>query len=102
MSAPTATTNVRKVRRSILATTPRQIVNQVGTTIVPATLVGKKGKDMTNKVKGAASLRIELRDGIITVYHGTDGAVLHQVEATDNMWERMFDNMTNALYGVDV
>lgn len=47
---------------------------------------------------GEASILLELKDGIITMYHGTDQRVLHEVEATSGMWEQMFDSITDVLY----
>lgn len=48
---------------------------------------------------GAASIDVQLNDGIITVFHGEDGVVLHEVQAEPGMWEAMFDAMINVLYG---
>jgi hypothetical protein len=48
---------------------------------------------------GSASIEVQLKDGIITVFHGEDGVVLHEVEATEGMWSEMFDAMVTVLYG---
>ena len=48
---------------------------------------------------GSASIDVQLKDGIITVFHGTDGVVLHEVQAEPGMWEAMFDAMIDVLYG---
>ena len=52
--------------------------------------------------KGAASLHIELKDGFITVYHGTDGIVLHRCEVEEGTWERMFDSLIHIIYCSEV
>lgn len=51
---------------------------------------------------GEASILLELKDGIITMYHGTDQTVLHEVEATSGMWEQMFDSITGVLYNTPI
>lgn len=48
--------------------------------------------------KGAASLHIELKDGFITIYHGTDGIALHRCEVEEGTWERMFDSLVHIIY----
>lgn len=40
--------------------------------------------------KGAASIRIELRAGAITVTHGTDGAILSTWTARAGDWDRLW------------
>jgi len=45
---------------------------------------------------GAASIKIELKDGIITVYHGTDGNVLKQFRANENSWDTIWQGILNA------
>lgn len=50
------------------------------------------------KERGEASIRVELKDGVVTVYHGTANAVLHQVHVSEGAWTDMFDAMTNTLY----
>ncbi len=46
--------------------------------------------------RGAASLKIELKDGVITMYHGDDGVILNQWKAFHNDWNFMFDNICNS------
>jgi hypothetical protein len=45
---------------------------------------------------GAASIKIELADGIITVNHGTDGNILKQFRANENSWNLIWQGITNA------
>ena len=52
--------------------------------------------------RGAASIRVELSEGVVTVYHGTDHAVLHRVPVSEGAWSDMFDAMTNTLYNYKV
>lgn len=52
--------------------------------------------------RGAASIRVELSKGVVTVYHGTDHVVLHQVPVSEGAWSDMFDAMTNTLYNYKV
>jgi hypothetical protein len=47
--------------------------------------------------KGAASLRIELRKGTITVNHGTDDIELMRVEVVEGTWDAMFKAIGDAL-----
>lgn len=48
--------------------------------------------------RGAASLRIELRDGGVQVIHGTDGTVLNSFpKVAEGTWSRMFDAIEGAL-----
>lgn len=51
---------------------------------------------------GAASIFVELADGVITVRHGTDDVVLHRVEAHEDMWGDMFSAMCAVLYRTEV
>lgn len=47
---------------------------------------------------GAASLRIELRNGGVQVLHGEDGTVLHSFpEVAEGTWGKMFDAIIGAL-----
>lgn len=48
--------------------------------------------------RGAASIIVELSNGVVTVYHGTANVVLHQVPVSEGAWEEMFGAMTNTLY----
>ena len=45
---------------------------------------------------GAASVKIELSDGIITVYHGTDKVILKQFRANENSWNTIWQGILNA------
>ena len=46
---------------------------------------------MTQVERGEASIKIDLTDGMITVYHGTDGDVLHQVKnARKGSWDKLW------------
>lgn len=48
--------------------------------------------------RGAASLRIELRDGGVQIIHGTDGTVLNTFpKVAEGTWSRMFDAIEGAL-----
>ena len=42
------------------------------------------------KERGAASIFVELRDGVITVKHGTEGATLRQWTANSGDWEQLW------------
>jgi hypothetical protein len=42
---------------------------------------------------GSASLRIELKDGTIYVYHGTDGDLLFSKTAFRGDWAKMFNQI---------
>jgi hypothetical protein len=44
-----------------------------------------------NKEKGQASIKIILSKGIITVKHGTDGAILSQWTAEAGDWDRIWE-----------
>lgn len=49
---------------------------------------------MANIERGAASIRIELADGNITVYHGTDGNILHEVKnAEEGSWKLLWQSI---------
>lgn len=45
---------------------------------------------------GAAAVKIDLSDGIITVYHGTDGNILKQFRANENSWNLIWQGIENA------
>jgi hypothetical protein len=45
---------------------------------------------------GAAAMKIELSEGIITVYHGTCGTVLKQFRANENSWNLIWQGILNA------
>ena len=49
---------------------------------------------MTNL--GEASIRIELKRGIITVYHGTAKCVLERFNANNNSWDEIWKGINNA------
>lgn len=40
--------------------------------------------------RGEASLLIELKDGTITIKHGTDGDTLYESLVTNGTWTKMF------------
>lgn len=42
------------------------------------------------KERGHASIFIEIKDGIITVTHGTDNVVLQKWEAQGNDWDQLW------------
>lgn len=42
---------------------------------------------------GAASVIIDLSDGVITVTHGTDDVVLQQWVAEEGDWDRIWDTI---------
>lgn len=46
--------------------------------------------------KGAASIKIELANGIITVYHGTDGDILLQFPAVEGSWDIIWQGIKTA------
>ena len=49
---------------------------------------------------GAASIRIELKDGNITIYHGEDGETLHHFQqVAEDAWANMFDSIVEQLTG---
>lgn len=54
---------------------------------------------MENKERGAASILIELSDGIITVKHGTDNAILAQWTATPGDWDKIWDRVNELKEG---
>ena len=43
--------------------------------------------------KGAASMNIELKDGVITVRHGTDNEVLLTTVATQGSWGSIWEKL---------
>lgn len=50
------------------------------------------------KEKGTASLKIELEDGIITIFHGADGNILKQWTGSGTDWNTMwklFEKLAN-------
>lgn len=42
---------------------------------------------------GAASLKVELRNGQIDVYHGTDGVLLFTRTAFDGDWDKIIERL---------
>lgn len=49
---------------------------------------------MKKKEAGAASLRIELKNGTISIYHGTDGALLAVLKnAPSGTWLTMWNKL---------
>lgn len=48
---------------------------------------------MSTYETGAASLRIELKNGTIYVYHGTSGDLLFSKTAFEGDWSKMFDQI---------
>lgn len=42
---------------------------------------------------GAASIKVDLSDGVITVTHGTDSAVLAQWVARNGDWDRLWNTI---------
>lgn len=47
---------------------------------------------------GAASIRIELRDGGVQILHGEDGTVLNSFpKVAEGTWSKMFDAIEGAL-----
>ena len=42
---------------------------------------------------GAASIFIELKDGIITVTHGTDKVTLKEFEANQHSWKKIWQGI---------
>ena len=49
--------------------------------------------------RGAASIVVDLKDGVITVTHGTDNVVLQRWVARQGDWDRIWDTI-NLLAGV--
>lgn len=45
------------------------------------------------KERGAASVRIELSKGVITVYHGTDGVKLVEWTANEGDWTKLWERI---------
>lgn len=55
------------------------------------------------KERGAASVKIELSKGIITVWHGTNNVILQQWEANTGDWDKLWATiMQLKLAGGDV
>jgi len=53
----------------------------------------------TNTERGAASIRVELRDGGVTMFHGEDGSVLHHFpEVAKGTWDKMFSAVFRELW----
>ena len=44
---------------------------------------------------GAASLKVELHKGVISVYHGTYGTLLFTRPAFEGDWSKLFDQLKN-------
>ena len=42
---------------------------------------------------GAASLRVELQDGQIKVFHGTDGDLLFERSALEGDWDKIINEL---------
>lgn len=53
-------------------------------------------KIMKNKERGSASIHIDLRGAMITVYHGTDKSVLENFTAYEGAWEEIWKGINNA------
>jgi hypothetical protein len=52
-----------------------------------------------NIERGAASLLIELNNGCITVYHGTDKNVLKgPIEVTEGTWKELFNTIQDVIF----
>jgi hypothetical protein len=52
--------------------------------------------DMKQREQGAAAIRIDLRGGVITVYHGVGGHKLETFDAYDGAWNMIWDGIRNA------
>jgi hypothetical protein len=48
---------------------------------------------MKRRERGAASINIELRDGLITVRHASTGEVLVDFEANEGAWTTIWDGI---------
>jgi hypothetical protein len=46
------------------------------------------------KEEGEASIKIELKNGIITVYHGTDRDILYKKHAKEGDWDKIWNGIT--------
>ena len=44
-----------------------------------------------DKNLGEASVLVELKDGILSVYHGTDKVKLFEKTATENSWDKLWE-----------
>jgi len=52
---------------------------------------------------GAASIRLELKDGNITIYHGEDGERLqHFEQVAEYAWANMFHSIVEQLTGEEI
>lgn len=51
---------------------------------------------MKTKQKGAASITIDLRGGIITVRHSTTKEILLDFEANDGAWDEIWNGIYKA------
>ena len=51
---------------------------------------------MKNKERGSASIHIDLRGAMITVYHGTDKSVLENFTAYEGAWDEIWKGINNA------
>jgi len=51
---------------------------------------------MKQREEGAAAIRIDLRGGVITVYHGVGGNKLETFDAYDGAWNMIWDGIRNA------
>jgi len=49
-----------------------------------------------NKERGSASITIELKNEVITVYHNEDGSVLKTFEAYEGSWDRIWKGIDTA------
>ncbi len=45
---------------------------------------------------GAASIKIEKENGMIQIYHGTDGDLLDSFKATDKSWDMIWKGIQQA------
>ena len=50
----------------------------------------------SKKVAGEASIKIELKAGVITVFHGTDGDILTQFMADAESWDAIWEGINKA------
>jgi len=57
---------------------------------------------MSNKVKGQASMFVELEDGKIRVKHGTDKTVLADWVAKDGDWDILWQVINSLKAGNDI
>lgn len=47
---------------------------------------------------GAASVKVELKNSVLTIYHGTSGEVLFQKLAFKGDWAKMWNEFINVQY----